>query len=502
MNKKIIIGIIAIILISIAVIAEDKKYLEDLKKGDSINIGGETYSIIEEPKINTYTGTIEIKLNNGATIKGRTRTELIDIAEKPENYAEYIPPEEPTETPTTKKTTPEQPIQAGDWVVDYPELEGKVVFRQKSDGTWYSPSHPNSFKQDLTEEQVKKFARTYGTGQPIKESEIPKVSTKETSAKTPKTETKTEKPSTTKSPKQTPETENNDFIGKPGWRDYMHWKYHTEEGENHPEVGYEQWAQRERTRAYEEWEEGTKQEPMTASRIMAGISQFLAKYEQYRGFARFGSLFFTGETWERHREKVNQAFCDTILLGGTKCWTSRICDTQLYPLMPRGTFSGRTPSGQRQATASIQAEKSLPIAAIDNGQQINKYLYKITYSITNPYEEQELKYNIQFRTADGYKFNWFPDYQSTPAYRTEASPLIRYGKQDYTEVCLIFHPYIVDYHTWHGRNIREWCTKIIQYTGTATKPYPTASNETDATPTPDAPEELPEEGEVDRFEGF
>lgn len=191
--------------------------------------------------------------------------------------------------------------------------------------------------------------------------------------------------------------------------------------------------------------------------LRSGILQFLSYYKQYTGFATLGSLFFTGEGWDNYREKVNQAFCDTVLLGGTQCWTSRICDTQLYPLLRHSNvFSGRTPSRERQATASIQAEKSLPISSVDkNGKPITLRLYKVTYVINSPYEEQEIKYNVQFRTAEGYKINWFPEYQIAPDYRREDGPLMEYGRNDYNKVCLVFTPSLIDYGaSWHGRRIR------------------------------------------------
>ncbi|MBW2969343.1 hypothetical protein KY314_04510, partial [Candidatus Woesearchaeota archaeon] len=105
------------------------------------------------------------------------------------------------------------------------------------------------------------------------------------------------------------------------------------------------------------------------------------------------------------------------------------------------------------------------------------------YAINNPNIEQELKYNIQFRTDEGYKINWFPDYQQAPDYRREDNPIIEYGRNDYSEVCLIFHPSITDYGAnWHGRTIREWCTDIVPYEGTATKPYPTSEDTTEIDP--------------------
>lgn len=250
---------------------------------------------------------------------------------------------------------------------------------------------------------------------------------------------------------------------------------------------------------YEQLEAWKKRKAQSTGepRPLVAASQFLTYYEEYKGFARFGSLFFTSDGWERHREKINQIFCDTILLGGTQCWTSRICDTQLYPLVPRSVFAGRTPSGERTATASIQGEKSLTIQGVDDfDNPVTLRLYKTTYAINNPYEEQTIEYNIQYRTEDGFKINWFNDSQTIPpgtsAKRTEANPLIDYGKNDYTEACIIFHPSIIDYRNYLGRRIREWCTPIIEYVGTATKPYPTATNTTEETPTPQAPEELPQ----------
>lgn len=237
------------------------------------------------------------------------------------------------------------------------------------------------------------------------------------------------------------------------------------------------------------------------------ISQFLAAYDQYRGLAKFGSLFMTSEHWEQHREKVNQAFCDTIIFAGTQCWTSRICDTQLYRNMPASVFAGRTPSGERVATASIQGEKSLPIAALDkNNLQIDMRVYKVTYAIRNPYDSQEMKYNVQFRTDDGHTFDWYDEQQTlgpgTSQAITEDSPLIDYGTYDYKEVCLIFNPSIVDYKNYPGRRIREWCADIAQYMGTATKPYPAAADDTAVTPETDATQPPAIPTAQNRREGF
>jgi len=435
--NKIIIGIVMLILISSIAIAE-KKYLEALEKGDKINIGGEEYTV-EEIKINRYQDNVEIKLSNGGTISGRTKVELADIARNPKSYAEYTPAEEPTE-PEKEPIPKETP-------------EEKAETKEES-----TP------KEMPTETTTDKEEKTVDLGEEV-------IIGKKDAAERDEDEF------------------DESIIGEPGWRDYMHWRYHTEDGKT-DKLTYDEWSHWQQTQYIKAAEKRT---PVTAQEILYGVTRFLAYYDQYSGFARFGSLFFTNEQWEQRREKINQLFCDTILLGGTQCWTSRICDTQLYPLVPRSVFAGRTPSGERQATASIQAEKSLPILAVDDtGKQITLRLYKITYAINNPYEEQELKYNVQLRTADEYKINWFSEHKNAPGQRTEANPLLEYGRNDYIEACLVFTPAIIDYQNYHGRRTREWCTPIIEYTGTATKPYPTASDEPETTP--EEPEQAPDTG--------
>lgn len=247
--------------------------------------------------------------------------------------------------------------------------------------------------------------------------------------------------------------------------------------------------------ALEEWKRKRANEAApTGEPFKPGIfvAQFLSSYDRYRGLAKLGSLFFTGDNWEEYRSQINQVFCDTILLGGTKCITSRICDTQLYAIMPRNVFTGRTPSGERLAVAEIQGEKSLPIAAVDEqGNPYDMRLYKTTFAITNPNPQITITYNIQFRTDNGDIFNWHPEMQAlspgSTGYATEQNPILEYGKRDYTKVCLVFNPGIVDYNAnWHGKTVKEWCSPIIQYIGTATKPYPTATDSPSTTP-PDDP---------------
>ncbi len=273
---------------------------------------------------------------------------------------------------------------------------------------------------------------------------------------------------------------------------------------------FEGWLKNKRSQDYDAWKAGTQKETTTYEDFYSAgvfISQFLAAYDQYRGLSRFGSLFFTGDAWETYREKVNQAFCDTILLGGTQCWTSRICDVDFYKMMPKNVFAGRTPSGQAVATATIQGEKSLPIAAVDEqGNPIDMRVYKVTYAIRNPYDAQEIKYNVQFRTDDGYTFDWYDEKQTlapgTNAQKTEDRPLIDYGRRDYAKVCLTFNPGITDYRNYHGRITREWCTDITQYQGTATRPYPAAADDTTVTPDPNAGQPPTVPTIPDRREGF
>jgi hypothetical protein len=225
------------------------------------------------------------------------------------------------------------------------------------------------------------------------------------------------------------------------------------------------------------------------------IYSFMGIYNQYSGLARFGSLFFTHEQDEQWREKVNQFFCDTILLGGTQCWTSRICSMGMHMTTHRNTLADRAPWREHRPLVSIQAEKSLPIQTPDG----TKYLYKITYSITNPYDTIKLDYAVEVRREDGSTYQLEPWKKLRPgmsATISEATPILRYGKSNYAEACLIFDPAIVDYTGyWHGKRRREMCAGIVQYQGDATRPYPTAAGTppaaTPAPPPASQPGEMP-----------
>jgi len=453
-----------LLIVLLAGISYANNTLADLKQGDTIVYLEQTYTV---QAANTKSdGKTEITLTNGDKIIARSGTSLSDIATKGESYAQYVSsPPSPTPQPASSQTPTPAPAAEtpAPQTANKPAKELKVGDTIKLEGNTEKTITTIKYNAQWGSYQIK---FTDGTTESIyEEISIPVI--------TPTTAETTPTPTPITQPTPTPE-----YTSK------LANKQPVRPGDMTPEIE----ELEKKRQALEDWKRKSANED-SGTPFQPGIfiAQFLASYDQYRGFARFGSLFFTDESWEAYREKVNQAFCDTILLGGTQCWTSRICDTQLYPIMPRSVFSGRTPSGQRVAVATIQGEKSLPIAAVDKqGNPIDMRLYKVTYAINNPYDQQEIKYNVQFRTDGGNTINWYPEQQTlgpgSSAAITEASPILEYGRKNYNTVCLTFNPGITDYAYWHGKTIHEWCSPVIQYEGTATKPYPEATNDPETTP--------------------
>ncbi|MBI4140997.1 hypothetical protein HY485_04135, partial [Candidatus Woesearchaeota archaeon] len=197
--------------------------------------------------------------------------------------------------------------------------------------------------------------------------------------------------------------------------------------------------------------------------IMRGL---MNAYDQYSGIARFGSLFLTGDNWQEWRNTVNQAFCDTIILGGKQCWISKVCDQYIDATPAGNSLIARTPGGAK-GVVHLEAERSLPIEVPQEGTQ---YIYKLTYTITNP-NNKPMQYNLRFHTKDT-TYAAFQPSKELIAGGTDgkigSQAFYKQSKKDYTQVCLVWSPSI---ETFSGRSVSEFCQPITHYEGKATNPY-------------------------------
>ncbi len=227
--------------------------------------------------------------------------------------------------------------------------------------------------------------------------------------------------------------------------------------------------------------------------IIQGIAQFVHYYNLYSGLAAYGSLFLTGDNWAEWRDKVEKAFCNTILLGGTKCWSSRICDIYLDSASGDNVLITTTPGGAIRAVAHIEGEKSLPLEAVtEDGKSRTQWVYKVTYYIANTDEKRN--FNVKFKGPDRIALWYDPRDPKVHlnagqvAGRTGANPILKVSRYDYKEVCLTFDPHIESLSrptlgeaTTPGvpttRKVGEICSPLSQYKGAGTTPYKTAEEE-------------------------
>jgi hypothetical protein len=211
--------------------------------------------------------------------------------------------------------------------------------------------------------------------------------------------------------------------------------------------------------------------------IAYSFYDYLDAYDDYSGLNVYGALYLGEEKLAKRREEAADLFCDkTLILGGKACWKSRMCDSYYYshePPVGQNILVVQPMVGGYEPAVSIQGEKSLPIVYKEAGKSKTKFIYKITYFISNPMD-RNLNYHIQLRGADA-------SFESpamvvsrsvgTQIYRVDRSninPLFTESNNNYHTVCLTFSPRLP---TMRGGSASELCAPIIQYGGAATKPY-------------------------------
>lgn len=211
--------------------------------------------------------------------------------------------------------------------------------------------------------------------------------------------------------------------------------------------------------------------------VLYSIYDYLDAYDDYSGLNVYGSLFFGEEKLAKRREKAADLFCDkTLILGGKECWKSRMCDSFYYshePPVGQNILVVQPSVGGYEPAVSIQGEKSLPILYQETGKSKTKFIYKITYSLSNPLD-RDLNYHIKLVGPD--KIFESPVMTvrravGTQVYRVDRlnnNPLFTESNNDYDALCLTFSPRLP---TIKGGSVSEFCTPFVQYDGAATRPY-------------------------------
>ncbi|MFQ5621527.1 MAG: hypothetical protein ACE5FT_06830, partial [Candidatus Nanoarchaeia archaeon] len=78
-------------------------------------------------------------------------------------------------------------------------------------------------------------------------------------------------------------------------------------------------------KALQEKSKHTTPRPKLPSSFFGRLNEILKGYSEFQGLGYWAGLFVDEEDVKKKKAELAQEFCDTIILGGTKCWTSKIC---------------------------------------------------------------------------------------------------------------------------------------------------------------------------------
>ena len=90
---------------------------------------------------------------------------------------------------------------------------------------------------------------------------------------------------------------------------------------------------------------------------MAVVNKFFSGYEEYRGLGGLGSLFLGKEALAKRRQDVNDAFCSTVILGGSGCWASKLCEMYSDEPGGKGVIIADTQGGPFSVIAHVEGER-------------------------------------------------------------------------------------------------------------------------------------------------
>jgi len=200
-----------------------------------------------------------------------------------------------------------------------------------------------------------------------------------------------------------------------------------------------------------------------ASGFMKFIGDVLTEYSKFKGLNQWTTFFIDEKEVAKKKAKILKDFCDnTLILGGTECWTSKICEKKVDATMGGTGVMTEGKDGKPKAAAHIEADRSEEIYFYDASIDAERaqWLYRISFSLHNPHDIN-MSYNIIFKNDLGLGYRVYePDRQIKPGSsrrRVHRSALAKYSSSLYTTVCLEFRPEI---ERIGGGRVGQFCVPI------------------------------------------
>jgi len=248
--------------------------------------------------------------------------------------------------------------------------------------------------------------------------------------------------------------------------------------------------------------------------VQRSLGRFVRAYNEYKGIAQLTAILWPayGDYVAEQKAKISQKIC--IAAGMSQCAISKICG-RIYKIKADNILVGRGPGGKFVSSASLNAERGLPVEVagltrqqlVDlvgnyttiGGRRINladasfdpKTLgpiklrfYHVQYSIiNNAVKEEAMTYNIVFKDV-GENLNssygdsirearWWQDQGSIIEHGAGASDdLYKWSATKYNTVCLTFSPKLPSGSAANSRLVDKLCVPFIEYAGGATSIVP------------------------------
>jgi hypothetical protein len=214
----------------------------------------------------------------------------------------------------------------------------------------------------------------------------------------------------------------------------------------------------EASEAYDKWFKEKYPQYKRYLGFLPSIASLQYYYAAYSGMSGWSALIFDEEYLQEWRDRINDFFCKTVVLGGIDCWSSKICARYFKLDAPREgvLYTQVSVTREPRPFAHVEGEKSLPIKT---GTTTFTYIYKVTFGISNPKKEDSISYRVELRGPGGGEVIHGPAAlgKGQIASALGAEAIVRESSADYTEACLFFD----SIRTFEGGSRSSLCNNLV-----------------------------------------
>ena len=205
----------------------------------------------------------------------------------------------------------------------------------------------------------------------------------------------------------------------------------------------------------------------------------------YKDFKALAGLFGDDEEIQERVTEIRKKICGKIpIFAGEACWKSKLCEKHVDTVSSDpGMLVTVTPTGKIIPVIHVEGWRTPKAVFINEttGEITSSFsrLYKITYLVVNPSEDDENGYNLLLKSGGNIKYRRFLDNQGNPKFKflnvsesdgmSGSFPLMFYSTKEYDEVCIVMKESIeVSHSIADVTSTKEVCNTLAEHTGAPT----------------------------------